>query len=644
MFRLSIKKRLLFMAVAVLTVAVLFPAGAWANFSGYQPRFSQNPQKYLPDPVLLWQRPMTYAVTDLAVGDLNGDKKADVAAIDWSGGPPLPTPTTLDVLYGEDGSTYFSDNYFGLSVAIGDIDDDDKNEVVAHHLGVGIVAYDPEVYAVSHTYKWQYPTLGLVKDIEIGDVDADGVNEVVACNNETTPGTVYVIDGITGSPLSGWPQVVQGEAFMDIALGQLDDQDGVDVAAIGDGPFGSLYVYRSSGWLMWPPAPIQGRTVEIGDVNGDDLNEVVAGIGRTLLGENVGLPRFGVKVFEGSTGVEICRFNTPAPVADVELGELDGNLEDGKEIACIDNGAEATLYALAMNTEDVPPTLRTMWTYPMSWDTDYFGESIAIGDVDRDYKNEVLAISSVVAHGVYAFDGIDSNNDGTGDLVFSPYMVPGTPNLKLTDLEIGDVDGDGDQDVVVSTNQYYDTIEGGVGVDGSSGEILALACPENKTETATDNGVAYFDADPSQLAKLLPVSEDDLPSAGKPDFRYPDGFFSFEIQVLSPGQTAIVTVTLPNNAPVGTKWVKYNEDTLQWSIIPIIGDDDGDNVITFELTAPEGEYQIYDPGGPGFPRVKGVGGEVSVVGKLPFVLPWLGLAVLAAAGGIFLVLRSRRSN
>jgi hypothetical protein len=570
----------------------------------------------LPLPELLWVKSMLGDVTDIAVGDLNGDNQDDVAALDNLAGK------TLVVLNGEgDGSGNpallspgWTKAISGYSVAVGDINGDFVNEVIAASNN-GIVN-SLFAYQNDGTFLWQYDTTGIVKDIEIGDIDNNGINDVIACNNTSAPGTIYAIDGITHLDLEGWPKIYGDEEFMDIAVGQLDGEGGLDVAAIGRAlipnvPPSTLYVLDSTGDELWHQH-IDGRTVEIGDVDGDRKKEVVAGADDGY-----------VYAYSGKYGTELHRFNAGSPVTDVELGDLDGHPSNGLEVACIDNGQVGALYALDI---DNSPGSQVMWHYDMAWDSQFYGESLAIGDVDRDYKNEVVACSSITVHRVYAFDGLDNNSDGIGDLVWSPYEV----YSSITDLEIGDLDGDGDQDVVFGTDPP------------SGGSVYAIAAVESTTITATNTGTAYFDSDPSTLENLAAVSEGTLPPDGKPDYRYPHGFFNFNITGLIPGQTAIVTVTLPSDAPIGTKWVKY--ENSQWSILPI-GDYDGDNVITFELTDSDRDGSISDPGAPAYPlhnNVIGVGGKVEPVNKLGVIFPVLAMALVIILSGVLVGLVRRK--
>lgn len=80
-------------------------------------------------------------------------------------------------------------------------------------------------------------------------------------------------------------------------------------------------------------------------------------------------------------------------------------------------------------------------------------------------------------------------------------------------------------------------------------------------------------------------------------------------------------------------------------VLPI-GDDDGDNVITIELTDgvtgedddEEENGTIVDDGGPGYPRVA-VGGYVRPVDKFGLLVPWIALGVFILAGGLLLICR-----
>jgi hypothetical protein len=308
----------------------------------------------------------------------------------------------------------------------------------------------------------------MVTDIEIGDIDDDGTNDIVACD-PLAAGWIYVINS-TGGNVTGWPKGPLSGAIFDIAIGNLDGVDGLDIAAISRSGGGTLYAFNSTGTELWPPnTTVSGSSVEIGDVDGDTDEEVV-------IGNQNGTTGYNVYVYDGATGNLECSFDTGSPVVEIELGDLDGDPSD-LEIAALESQAP-TLYALKVESGN--PNLVEMWNYSIEWYSLYYGEGLAIGDVDRDYKNEVIAASTDPA--IWAFDGLDSNGDGRGDVVWVYYDL----GDAINDIEVGDVDGDGDMDVIVGT-------------DGGD-SVYALFTEEHTTEVVGET--IFFDSDPSNITEV----------------------------------------------------------------------------------------------------------------------------------------------
>jgi hypothetical protein len=454
---------------------------------------------------------------------------------------------------------------------------------------------------------------------------------VIACNDASTP-RIYAFDG-DGNALPGWPVTPEGEVI-DLAVGQLDGLDGMDVAAIGDSK--SLYVFASNSSLLWVNHDASGPTVEIGDVNGDGDNEVVApcygpapeleGFFGTTYGD-------WVLAFDGDDGGEplysVFTYITKR-VTDIELGDLDG--EPGVEIAAITGETNATLFAIDIDDN----TKQKMWTSGISWDGSYYGESLAIGDVDRDYKNEVVAAHD--NQNVWAFDGMDNDGDGNGDLVWQPYYV----GYTITDVEIGDLDGDGDKDVVFGTfGTTFGSPPGQETVSGFgiplSDTVYAITNHEEPFTSSTGTGTVYIDSDPSTIVNPTAVDPATLPDEGKPDISFPHGLFSFNITMMYSGQTATVTITLPDPLPITSEYWKYGSTQGNpidhWYQLPM-GDNDGDNVITFELTDGglgdddlTADGTIVDAGGPGY--YIPVGGEAYPINNSSLTILWASVVIAA---------------
>jgi hypothetical protein len=180
--------------------------------------------------------------------------------------------------------------------------------------------------------------------------------------------------------------------------------------------------------------------------------------------------------------------------------------------------------------------------------------------------------------------------------------------------------------------------------------VYAITAVESKTGTATGTGTVYFDSDPSTLEGLTPVAESELPEEGKPDIEFPHGFFSFNITLPEGHTTAIVTITFPSPVPVGTQYWKYHEPEGWIDVTSLVGDDDGDNVLTLTLTDgglgdDDGVQNgvIVDQGGPGFP-VPPVGGEAYPVSRVSLLAPWITVGLVLAGGISWYVLRRRRAQ
>ena len=419
---ITMKNRINSIALIAILVISVFTAIPTAQAQGIA----------LPAPDLVWKNTDSDGdVTDVAIGDLTGDGIDDVAFIDDV------IPDTVFVVYGTDGTVYWqNETVSGYSIAVGDVDDDGKNEVIAggfnEYHGNGITVFEDD-----GTFKLFYPTYSQhVKDIEIGDVDGDNVDDIVACNN-VAAGCIYAFNGTDGTDITGWPKEFYDESIEDIALGELDGNYGVEIAAISSGtPPPTLYVFNSTGTLMWRNTTVYGRTVEVGNVDNDPEEEVVIGDQASNC----------ARVYDGDTGTLEYSFYTGHPPTEVELGDLDGDTSD-LEIAVITGMVyDFTIYAIDI---DASNHVNEMWSYSIDWTPNYYGEGLAIGDVDRDYKNEVIAASNKDRNiEVYAFDGIDSDGDGVGDVV---WMYDGISE-DVNDVEVGDIDGDGDMDVIVGTN------------------------------------------------------------------------------------------------------------------------------------------------------------------------------------------------
>ncbi|MGB7533021.1 MAG: choice-of-anchor U domain-containing protein [Halobacteriota archaeon] len=564
-----------------------------------------------PAPDLKWKNvDSTGAVTDVAIGDLTGNGIADVAFIDSQ------LPGTVFVVYGNNGTVYWQkDTVAGYSIAVGDIDGDDdgENEVIVGGVNNGNSGIT--VFESDGTFKFFYPTHSqFVKDIELGKVDGDNVDDIVACNsyvNAFIDAWVYAIDG-NGNNITGWPINFPDENIEDIALGNLDGSGGLDVAILsgfGWRVFATLYVYNSTGDQLWVNNSVSGRSVEIGNVDTDPEEEVVIGDWASN----------HVYVYDGATGAPEYSFYTVHPPTEVELGDLDGDASD-LEIAVITGEVlDETIFAIDINATG---QVNEMWRYSIDWTPYYYyGEGLAIGDVDRDYKNEVIAASDgFYGYSIYAFDGIDSNDDGLGDVVWRYDGI----NENINDIEVGDIDGDDDMDVIVGT--------------GGGDSVYALSTQEHTAEV--EGETIFFDSDPSNITDVASVEMPPNPPSG---YNFPYGVFAINITV-PVGGTAIITLTLPDNLPANSVYWKYGPNgslpprnpNPHWYQVPL-DSNDGDNMITITLQ----DGGIGDADGAADGVIVDSGGPANPAARVPTLTP-IGLIALVGLLSVIVALSIRK--
>jgi hypothetical protein len=253
----------------------------------------------------------------------------------------------------------------------------------------------------------------------LGDIDGDGDVEVVVGSMN---GKIYAWHH-DGTLVLGWPKEIGNSVSTSPVLGDIDGDGNMEVIISGDD---KIYAWHHDGTLVlgWP----KEGSPALGDIDSDGDVEIVVGSedGNVYAWHHDGTLVSG---WPKETGDSIRSF--PA------LGDIDG---DG-DVEVVVGSYDGKVYAWHHDG-----TLVSGW--PKETGDSVFS-SPALGDIDGDGDVEVIVGS--MDSKVYAW-----HHDGT--LVSGwPNLVSGWPertgDLIYSSPALGDIDGDGDIEVVVGS--YY---------------------------------------------------------------------------------------------------------------------------------------------------------------------------------------------
>lgn len=223
--------------------------------------------------------------------------------------------------------------------------------------------------------------------VNVSDVDGDGRNETVVADD--TYVTIYAEDGAVRARFA--PYTESYRLGVNIAIGDIENDGSVEIVTgteNGGGP--QIRIFNGDGNLIHPgffaydTAFRGGVNVAIGDLNGDDVNEIIAGAG---VG---GGPH--VRVFNKDGRVINPGFFAYDPAfrggVNVAAGDVDG---DGIDDIVTGPGAGGGPH---VRVYDRNGNMRSQFFAFDASGTD--GVEVAAADLDEDGRAEVIGLSSDV--------------------------------------------------------------------------------------------------------------------------------------------------------------------------------------------------------------------------------------------------------
>jgi len=331
----------------------------------------------------------------VAIGDVNGDGRNDVVMTTstWTGDvvndykifvflqnatggldPPIlyATRTTYDCL--------------ASSVAIGDINNDGKNDVVIGESGCGFEVFTQNVQGGLNP-GLLYTSSDSIK-VRIADLNNDGLLDVVGIGFTSTA-SVFLqnASGTLNAPVAY--NVTHG-GFHQLKTGDVNNYGLTDIVVMSgqgynlpnlgvltqkpDGTFNAPVYYSIGGNVL-----TQG--VAVGDVNGDGLNDVVVTYGGNRPNSMIGVFSQNALGTLNSV-VSYPSYDIPTPV---EIADVTGN--GLKDIITLHSGWEqAGVYVQMANGTFAPEILYGLPPFASSYNSD----SLAVGDINGDGKNDIV--------------------------------------------------------------------------------------------------------------------------------------------------------------------------------------------------------------------------------------------------------------
>ena len=355
-----------------------------------------------------------------------------------------------------------------------------------------LIAYDDD-----GTVLWSFASDSndYVMGVDGGDLDGDGDNDIAVCYR-LLDSSVHGLDGLTGEEIWQYDDPAGSIYFRGIAVGNFTEDEGNEVAVANNNGFIMLLTGTAGTELIRTQkySGYTGQNISASDIDGDGWDEAIVSWGNHSGASYIE----AYDVDDGSSFNQKWRYTiTNAENTYANQPAVGLNIDSPLDYAIAYTGQDTTAGSGKVGVLDKDGN--NLWEKSIFYHKDPVSPaSLAVVDIDHDGGMEVIAAGGWGPSGANFAPPYGSGyvwvSDEEGNFKYSQTF----DSNSTSEFTVGDIDGDGFNDLVVPTNNKKVHIYNGLAnstadfyvkipsIDTSSGAVVDIYYGNRSAKDASD--------------------------------------------------------------------------------------------------------------------------------------------------------------